>query len=78
MSDLLLARLETQARPARPARREVLAGQGRLVLQAIVDPPAQLGARESRGIRVKEVKEAILASKVLVVSLVCQGRQGLL
>jgi hypothetical protein len=48
------------------------------VLQAIVDPPAQLGARESRGIRVKGVKEAILVSKVLVVSLVCQGRQGLL
>ena len=78
MSGLLLARLETPARPDPLARREALAGQGRLVLQAIVDPPAQLGARESRGIRVKEVKEAILASKVLGVSLVCQGRQGLL
>ena len=73
MSDLLLARLETQARPARPARREVLAGQGRLVLQAIVDPPAQLGARGSRGIK---VKEGMLASKVCKGRLVRKGFQG--
>ena len=66
---LLLARLEAPARPDPPARREV---QDRLALQAIVDPPAQLGARGSRGIRVKEVKEAILASKVLVVFPGCQ------
>ena len=43
------------------------------MLQAIVDPPAQLGAREKQGIRVKEVKEAILASKVLVVLPGCQA-----
>ena len=37
--------------------------------RVVMDPPAQLGARESRGIR---VKEAILASKVLVVFPGCQ------
>ena len=64
MFGLLLARLETPARPDPPARREVLAGQGRLALQAIVDPPAQLGARESRGTGGNRVNKAIPASKV--------------
>ena len=78
MSGLLLERLETQARPARPARRELLAGQGRLVIQArwdpaaprvVGDPMVTRALKESRGTR---GKEAILASKVLVVFPGCQ------